>query len=76
LGKCSGTCSALSLPLINDLQKLDTDLDKDMQVIDSKYRRCIENPRVDGSIPPLGTIYHLKSISYRLVDFTKIASNT
>jgi len=58
------------------LQKLDTKIDKDTQVIDSKYCPSIENPRVGGSIPPLGTIYHLKSITYRLVDFTKLASNT
>jgi hypothetical protein len=63
-------------PLINDLQKLDTDLDKNTQVIDSNNRPSIENPRVGGSIPPLGTIYHFKSISYGLVDFTKLASNT
>ena len=39
---------------------LDTDLEKDTQVIDSNNRRCIENPRVGGSIPPLGTILQTK----------------
>ncbi len=52
LGKCSGTCSALSLPLINNLQKLDTDLDKALQAIDLKYCPSIENSHVGGSIPP------------------------
>ncbi len=42
----------------------------------SGVEQWIENPRVGGSIPPLGTIYILKSISYVLVDFTKLASNT
>jgi hypothetical protein len=56
--------------------QLDTKLDKKLQIFDFKYRPCIENPRVGGSIPPLGTIYHFKSISYSLVDFKIIASNT
>jgi hypothetical protein len=54
----------------------DTKLDKDTQVIGFKYRRCIENPRVGGSIPPLGTMFTLKSVAYALVDLTKITSNT
>ena len=63
LGECCGACSALSLPLINDLQKLDIKMDKDTQVIDFKYRPSIANPRVGGSIPPLGTIYKAISIA-------------
>ena len=42
-------------------QKLDTDLDKCTQVIDFKCCRCIENPRVGGSIPPLGTTFTNKN---------------
>jgi hypothetical protein len=71
LGECCGACSALSLPLINDLQNLDTKIDKDTQVIDSKYRRCIENPRVGGSIPPLGTIFQPGKNHHTLVYINK-----
>ena len=42
----------------------------------SVVEQWIENPRVGSSILPLGTIYYFKSISYGLVDFTKLASNT
>ena len=48
------------------LIKLDTDLDKGTQVIDSKCYRCIENPRVGGSIPPLGTTFTNKNNDLRL----------
>ena len=60
-GECCSACPALLLPLINDLQNLDTDLDKDTQVIDSNNRPSIENPRVGGSIPPLVTIFTNKN---------------
>ena len=66
--ECCGACSALSLPLINDLQKLDTKIDKDTQVIDSKCCRSIENPRVGGSIPPLGTIFTNKNSDLDEID--------
>jgi hypothetical protein len=50
-----------------------------VQAIDYKhivYTSSIENPRVGGSIPPLGTIFTFRSIAYAPVDFTKISSNT
>ena len=36
--------------------QLDTKLDQTKEIINFKRRRCIENPRVGGSIPPSGTI--------------------
>jgi hypothetical protein len=37
--------------------QLDTKLDQTKEIINFKRRRCIENPRVGGSIPPPGTTF-------------------